>query len=108
MLMTGIALKEECQEFMCHCIKAWLGEMGHAHIEAVGHKGDDANNIKCILDVLKGHCIPRSNEMVTATAHKQLVQGNLGLPEYKEKCKEVKKHETLAQHMINAYKTQYY
>ena len=32
---------------------------------------------------------PRSNEFVATTAYKHLVQGDLGLPEYIEKCKEV-------------------
>ena len=51
--------------------------------------GDDANCTKCLLHTLKGHCKPRSNEIVAAIACKQLVQGDLGLPEYTEKCKEV-------------------
>ena len=40
-------------------------------------------------NALEGHCKPRSNEIVVATAYRQLVQGDLGLPEYIEKCKEV-------------------
>ena len=38
MLMTGMALKKELQELICQYIKAWLGEMGHTHIEAMGFK----------------------------------------------------------------------
>ena len=29
MLMNGMMLKKEPQEFICHCIKVWLGEIGH-------------------------------------------------------------------------------
>ena len=83
-LMTSIALKKEPQEFICHCIKAWSGKTGHAHIEAVGHTSDNAINTKYILDPLKGHCKPRNNRIVAATAYKQLVQEDLGLPEYIE------------------------
>ena len=57
--------------------------------EAVGLTVDEANSMKCILDALEGHYKPRSNEIVAAPAYKQLVQGNLGLPEYTEKCKEL-------------------
>ena len=86
--MTSMRLKKESQEFICHCIKAWSGETDHAHI-AVGLTGDNATSTKCILDTSKGHCKPRSNEIVAATAYKQLVLGDLGLLEYIEKCKEV-------------------
>ena len=36
MLTIDMALKKEPEEFICHCIKAWAGEMGQVHIEAVG------------------------------------------------------------------------
>ena len=42
-----------------------------------------------MLDTLEGHCKPRSKEIVATMAYKQLVQEDLGLPEYIEKCKEV-------------------
>ena len=89
MLMTGMALKKQPKEFICYYIKAWSGETGYAHIEAVGLLGDDANIKKCILNAIEGHCEPRSYEIVAATAYKQLLQGDLGLPEYIENCKEV-------------------
>ena len=87
--MTSMALRKELQEFICHCIRAWSGETGHAHVEAVNRTGADVTSTKCILDTLKGHCKPRGNEKVATTAYKQLVQGDLGLQEYIEKCKEV-------------------
>ena len=106
--MTRMALKEELHEFIFHCIKVWSGETGHTHIEAVGHlTGDDATNTKSILDTLKGDCKPGSNEIVAATPYKPLVQGDLVLPEYIQKCKEVKQHATLAKHM-KRLKMQYY
>ena len=55
----------------------------------MGLIGGGDTSTKYILDTLKGHCKPRSNEIVAATAYKQLVQGNHGLPEYIEKFKEV-------------------
>ena len=88
-LMTGMALKKKPKEFIRHCLKVWSGQTGYAHIEAVGLTGDDATSIKCILDTPKGHCKPRSNEVVAATAYKQLVHGDLYLPECIENCKEV-------------------
>ena len=51
--------------------------------------GDDAHSMKCILDALKGHCRPRSNEIVAAKSYKQLVKGDVSLPEYVEKYNEV-------------------
>ena len=86
MLTTGIALKKEPQEFICHCIKASSGETGQTHIESEGLTGDDATSTECIPDVLEGYYKPRSNEIVVAAAYKQL-QGDLGLPEYTKKCK---------------------
>ena len=61
----------------------------HTHIEAVGLTGDYATSKKCTLNALNGHCKPRSNEILAATVFKQLVQGDLGLPKYIEKCKDV-------------------
>ena len=58
-------------------------------MEFVGLTGGDTISTKCILDAIKGQCKPKSYEIVAATAYQQLVQGNLGLPEYIEKCKEV-------------------
>ena len=60
MLISGVALKKEPQEFICHCIKAWLGKMGHIHIKSAGLTGDDANSTECLLDALKGHCKSKS------------------------------------------------
>ena len=82
---TDMVLKKELQESICHCIWAWLGETGRTHIEASGLTCDDANSIQCTLDILKGHCKPKSNGIVTATAYKQPVQGDLDLPESIEK-----------------------
>ena len=65
-----MALQKEPQHFICHCIKAWSGETGHAHIKAVDLTGDDVASTKCLLDILKGHCKPRSNEIVAATTYK--------------------------------------
>ena len=86
-----MALKKGCQELIHHCINAWSGETGQPHIKFVGIIGEDATITKHILDALEGHCEPRNNETetVAATAYRHLVQGDLGLPEYIEKCKEV-------------------
>ena len=70
-------------------IKAWPEETGQTYIEFSGLTGYDATSTKCILDAPKGYCKPRSNEILAVTACTQLVQGDLGLPEYAEKYKEV-------------------
>ena len=88
MLTTGMALKKEPQDFICHCIKALSGETGHEHLEVAGLTVDNVARTKCLLDTLEGHCKPRSNEIVAATVYKQLVQGDLGLPEDIGKAKE--------------------
>ena len=82
--MADMALKKKPQEFICYCIKAWSGETGHAHIEA-----DKTTSTKCIQDLLNSYCKPRSDETVAATTCKQLLQGDLSLLEYVEKCKDV-------------------
>ena len=75
-LMTGMVLKKNPRNhLLLH--KGLFGGDGTTHIEAVGLMGDDANSTKCILDTLKNHCKPRSNEILAATAYKQLVQGTL-------------------------------
>ena len=86
MLMTDMTQKKDLQEFLCHFIKAWSGETGHTHIEAVGLTGDNATSTKYILDTLTCHCKPRSNDIVAVTAYKQWVQEDPGLPECIEKC----------------------
>ena len=53
MLITGMALKKKPQDFICHCIKAWSGETGHAHIKAEGITGHDVASTKCLLDTHK-------------------------------------------------------
>ena len=62
-----------------------LVNRGQTHKEAVGPTGDYAASTKCIFKTLKIHCKPRSNEIVAATAYKQLVKGEPSLPEYIEK-----------------------
>ena len=62
------------------------------HIAVVGLTDDNANSTKCLLDTFKGHIKPRSEEIVAASAYKQLGQGDLGLPEYIEKCSKSKMH----------------
>ena len=55
----------------------------------MGPTGAGATSTKHILDVLEDHCKPQSNAIVAAMAFKYLVLGDLGLPEYIEKCKQV-------------------
>ena len=39
------------------------------------------------LDALEGHCRSKSSEIVAAVAYQHLVGGDLGLPEYIDKCR---------------------
>ena len=102
MLTTGMVLKKEPKDFICQCIKAMSGETGHAHIKEVSFTGDDTANTKCLLDTLEGQCKPRSNEIVTATAYKQLLQGDLWLLYYIENAKKSQLYATSTQYMTNA------
>ena len=89
MLTTGIATKEESQEFICHYIKAldrrdrpdtlnlWVSQVMILHAENIS------------VDTLEGYCKPRSNDTEAETAYKQLVQSDLSLPQYTEKCKKI-------------------
>ena len=45
MLTTGMALKKELQEFICHCIKAWFGEMDLTHITVTAYKQLDKGTL---------------------------------------------------------------
>ena len=86
MLITGMVLKKEPQEFICHCIKAWSGN--YTHIEAVGLMDDYANSTKCLLDTLKGHQKPRSNEIVVVKLTNNWYKGTL-VCQCTYKCREV-------------------
>ena len=81
-LNPGLALNKEPQEFICHCIQAWPGEIGQKHIKSVGVTGDDSTSQKHIKDAFHGQKKPRSNEIAVAMTYEQLVQADPGLPKY--------------------------
>ena len=58
-------------------------------MNTVGLTDKNATSTKHILETIGGHWQPRSNEIVAVTAYNQLVHGDLALPEYIEKFKEV-------------------
>ena len=70
-----MVLKKESEKFIGDCIKAWSGEMGHTH------RSGGSDGWWCSQDEVQTYR-PRSNEIVAATAYKQLVHVDLGLPEY--------------------------
>ena len=61
------------------------GDRPCTHRSSGSHRLDDATSTKCILDIIKGPSKSRINEILAATAFKQLVQCDLGLQEYIEK-----------------------
>ena len=81
MLTNKHGTEEGAPSILLSFIKTWSGELGQTHIGSVGLTGDNATSTKHILDSFEGHCKPRNNETVVATAEKQLVQGDCGQPE---------------------------
>ena len=51
---------------------------------------DDFKKWEKHLEKLEEHCKPRGSKLVAATQYKVLTQGDMELPEYIEKCRQIK------------------
>ena len=76
-------------EFTCLCIYQWSGERGQNILDKATFSEADLKNWEKHLEKLEEHCKPRGSKLVAATQYKVLTQGDMELPEYIEKCRQI-------------------
>ena len=76
-------------EFICLCIYQCSGEHGQNILDKVTFSEADLKNWEKHLEKLEEHCKPTGSKLVMATQYKVLTQGDMELPEYIEKCRQI-------------------
>ena len=76
-------------EFTCLCIYQWSGERGQNILDKATFVEADLKKWEKHLQKLEEHCKPRGSKLVAATQCKVLMQGDMELPEYIEKCRQI-------------------
>ena len=76
-------------EFTCLCIYQWSGERGQNILDKATFVEADLKKWEKHLEKLEEHCKPRGSKLVAATQYKVLTQGDMELPEYIEKCRQI-------------------
>ena len=76
-------------EFIRLCIYQWSGERGQNILDKATFSEADLKNWERHLEKLEEHCKPRGSKLVAATQYKVLTQGDMELPEYIEKCRQI-------------------
>ena len=88
-LCKGLRMTKADPEFTCLCIYQWSGERGQNILDKVTFSEADLKNWEKHLEKLEEHCKPRGSKLVAATQYKVLTQGDMELPEYIEKCRQI-------------------
>ena len=88
-LCKGLRMTKADPEFTCLCIYQWLGERGQNILDKATFSEADIKNWEKHLKKLEEHCKPRGSKLVAATQYKVLTQGDMELPEYIEKCRQI-------------------
>lgn len=76
-------------EFVCLCIYQWLGECRQNILNKAAISSDDHKKWEIHLGKVEEQCKPRGNKLVVATQYKALTQGDMELPEYIKKCRQI-------------------
>ena len=76
-------------EFVCLCIYQWLGERRQNILDKATISSDDHKKWEIHLGKVEEQCKPRGNKLVVATQYKVLTQGDMELPEYIKKCRQI-------------------
>ena len=76
-------------EFVCLCIYQWSGERGQNILDKATISSDDRKKWEIHLGKVEEQCKPRGSKLVAATQYKVLTQGDMELPEYIEKCRQI-------------------
>ena len=85
-LCKGIRMTKADPEFTCLCIYQWSGERGQNILDI---PNPDFKKWEKHLEKLEEHCKPRGSKLVAATQYKVLTQGDMELPGYIEKCRQI-------------------
>ena len=88
-LCRGLAMTKADPEFMCLCIYQWSGERGQNILGKAVLSSEDHKKWEKHLEKVEAQCKPRGSKLVAATQYKVLTQGDLELPEYIEKCRQI-------------------
>ena len=88
-LGKGLRMTKADPEFTCLCIYQWSGECGQNILDKATFSEADLKNWEKHLEKLEEHCQPRGSKLVAATQYKVLTQGDMELPEYIEKCRQI-------------------
>mgnify|MGYP000397500395 CR=1 FL=1 len=67
----------------------WSGECGQNILDKATFSEVDLKNWEKHLEKLEEHCQPKGSKLVAATQYKVLTQGDMELPEYIEKCRQI-------------------
>jgi len=76
-------------EFTCLCIYQWSGERGQNILDKTTFAEADLKKWGKHLEKLEEHCKPKGSKLVAATQYKVLTQGDMELPEYIEKGRQI-------------------
>ena len=88
-LCKGLKMTKADPEFTCLCIYQWSGERGQNILDKATFVEADLKKWEKHLEKLEEHCKPRGSKLVAATQYKVLTQGDMELPEYIEKCRQI-------------------
>ena len=76
-------------EFTSLCIYQWSGESGQNILHKATFVEADLKKWEKHLEKLEEHCKPGGSKLVAATQYKVLTHGDMELPEYNEKCRQI-------------------
>ncbi|PFX14801.1 Retrovirus-related Pol polyprotein from transposon 17.6 [Stylophora pistillata] len=88
-LCRGLVKAKADPEFVCLCIYQWSGERGQNILDKATIPANDRKKWEIHLRKVEEQCKPRGSKLVPATQYKELTQGDMELPEYIEKCRQV-------------------
>ena len=76
-------------EFVCLCIYQWSGERRQNILDNAKISSDDRKKWEIHLRQVEEQCKPRGSKLVAATQYQVLTEGDMILPEYIEKCRQI-------------------
>ena len=88
-LCRGLVMTKADPEFVCLCIYQWSGERRQNILDKAEISSDDRKNWEIHLGKVEEQCKPRGSKLVAATQYKVLTEGDMILPEYIEKCRQI-------------------
>ena len=74
---------------MCLCMYQRSEDRGHNILDKVTFQDGDLKKWEKHLEKRKEQCKPLGSKLVAATQYKVLTQGDMELPEYIEKCRQI-------------------